>query len=150
MEEEVETFGIKKKDDYIKTKLRIGDPEKEPQAIALLNYLEELGDVATKYVEKYLYFDNIAYLNMKVLSVAILYYNKFGTYKPLDTPEAALDVFLEDKYDGIIYDIFNERGKGQRRVAKTYKNTEALLTEENKLNIRIQVASYLTLLENSG
>jgi hypothetical protein len=147
--EEVETTGIKNKDDFIKTRLRIGDPEKEPQLIALLNYLEELGDVATKYVLKYMKYEELAYMNMRIFAEAIFYYNKFGTYKPVPgNTESNLDIYLEDKYGNIIYDVFNEKGKGQRRVMKTYKNTEALITDENKLNIKINLASYLQFLAN--
>jgi len=147
MDFEVETTVLKNKDDFINTVLRYGDTEIEGQTIALLNFLEPLGENAKKYVTKYMKVSELSFMNMKILSVAIFYYNTFGTYIPIpERPESNLDVYLEDKYENILYNIYNEKG-GRSSGAKVYKNIENLMTEENKLNIKINVASYLTFLE---
>lgn len=118
---------VQEKDKYvenIKTSLPL---QVYIQLIKLLGYLNTLPfKIRINHVDKLRTFEPIAYMNMKIVSLVILYYQEYG----LGTTQENLNLFLDSKNKELLLE------------STSTLDVDKKLTPEFKRNVKINFGSY--------
>ena len=108
--------------------LRNLHPSIAPQLLRLYAYLQVLpASTRENHINKLKNFESIAYMNMKLLSLVIIYYQTYG----VGTTQQNVSDYLETKYKEFLLESTN------------ILDVDKKLTPDFKRNVKINFASYL-------
>lgn len=118
---------VQEKDKYVENIKTSLPPQVYIQLIKLLGYLNTLPfKIRINHIDKLRRFEPIAHMNMKIVSLVILYYQEYG----VGTTQENLNLFLEPKYKELLLETTSTL------------DVDKKLTPEFKRNVKINFGSY--------